>query len=185
MKLEIITLQAVKNYGSVLQAFATQELFREHGLDVSIINYVKNESLDKNLLSFWSGKNPIKAIVILPTLIRWKKVFGRFCKEKLSILGPVYSSENDFKGYPLLADLYCTGSDQVWNSKWNNGVIRPLYLSFVPATKFKFSFAASFGQEHLSDFEIEQTKRYINEYERISVRFDIPFNQRQMLFEIC
>lgn len=172
MKMELITLQAVKNYGSVLQALATQELFMSHGLDVSIINYQKKESRFENLLKLWAGKNPIKALVILPSLLRWRKVFDGFCKEYLNISGKIYTTDQDFESYPINSDLYCTGSDQVWNSKWNNGILAPLYLSFVPQDKFKFSFAASFGQERLSQNEVDETKRYIDQYKYISVRED-------------
>jgi len=170
MKLEIITLHAVKNYGSALQAFATQELFKSYGLGVSIINYEKMESRTENLLKFWAGNNPIKAVVMLPTIYRWKKVFNEFCAKYLNVTGPVYTTEEDFKSYPITAELYCTGSDQVWNSKWNNGVLTPLYLDFVPKDYFKFSFAASFGQERLTEDEVNKTKPYIEQYKYISVR---------------
>ena len=36
MKADLITLHAVRNYGSVLQAFATQEIFKKHGIDITI-----------------------------------------------------------------------------------------------------------------------------------------------------
>lgn len=64
----------------------------------------------------------------------------------------------------------CTGSDQVWNSKWNNGILPCLYLSFVPNDKYKFAFSASFGQSKLSTEEINKTKPYLEQYNRISVR---------------
>lgn len=170
MRVDIITLHAVKNYGSILQAFATQELFKAHGADARIINYVKNESRDENILNFWSGKNILKRVVIMPTAKRWKKVFGGFCKNYLNISGPIYTTEEDFRSFPIEADAYCTGSDQVWNSKWNNGILPMLYLNFVPDEKPKFSFSASFGQERLSDVEVVCTKKYIERYKYISVR---------------
>ena len=71
-----------------------------------------------------------------------------------------YTTEDDFKNYPLDADMFCTGSDQVWNSKWNQGIISSLYLSFVPEDKFRFSLAASFGQDKLSQDEVKATKKY-------------------------
>ena len=45
-----------------------------------------------------------------------------------------------------------------------------LYLDFVPADCYKFAFAASFGQDHLTEDEVNQTKGYITQYNRISVR---------------
>lgn len=36
-KIDVITLHAVKNYGSVLQTFATQEKLRQLGCEVEVI----------------------------------------------------------------------------------------------------------------------------------------------------
>lgn len=170
MKIDIITLHAVKNYGSVLQALATQEIFKEKGCQVRIINYIKEESKRDNLVKFWAGNNIIKKMVIWPTVIRWKTVFDDFCDKYLELTDSQYTSEEDFRRYPIDADLYCTGSDQVWNSVWNCGILSPLYLSFVPDDKYRFAFSASFGQQKLSEDEIAKTHEYIHKYNRISVR---------------
>lgn len=170
MKIDIITLHAVKNYGSVLQALATQEIFKEKGCQVRIINYIKEESKRGNLVKFWAGNNIIKKMVIWPTVIRWKTVFDDFCDKYLELTDSQYTSEEDFRRYPIDADLYCTGSDQVWNSVWNCGILSPLYLSFVPDDKYRFAFSASFGQQKLSEDEITKTHEYIHKYNRISVR---------------
>lgn len=170
MKIDIITLHAVQNYGSVLQAFATQELFKEYGCDVTIINYVREDVKYENLVKKWSKGNVVKAIAILPTIHRWKKVFLKFTEEHLNLSKKMYTTEKDFKEYPLNADAYCTGSDQVWNSSWNLGILPCLYLDFVPRNSYKFSFAASIGRDSLSQEEIEKTKLYLQEYKKISVR---------------
>lgn len=168
MKIDVITLQAVKNYGSVLQAFATKKLFESYGHKVSIINFQKTEAREENLMKLWAGNNIIKKIVMFPTINKWKKIFDEFCFGELEITGDKYTSKEDFETFPLDADLYCTGSDQVWNSKWNNGILPMLYLDFVPADCYKFAFAASFGQDHLTEDEVNQTKGYITQYNRIS-----------------
>lgn len=170
MKVDVITLHAVQNYGSVLQAFATQELFKQHGFEVTIINYVRENVRPENLIRTWSKGNPIKAIIMIPTIIRWKKIFPDFLNTYLNLSDRIYTSEDDFKTYPLTADVYCTGSDQVWNSKWNRGILPPLYLSFVPDNKYKFAFSASFGQSRLGNEEVSATRGYISRYARISVR---------------
>lgn len=170
MKVDIITLHAVNNYGSVLQAFATQELLKKHGCNVTIINYIRENMRSENLLKTWSKGNIIKKLVMLPTIKRWKNVFDGFRYIYLNLTDKIYTTEDDFVNYPLNADIYCTGSDQVWNSKWNEGIIPPLYLSFVPSTKYKFAFAASFGQDLLLKEEVENTFDYIFQYNTISVR---------------
>ena len=170
MKIDVITLNAVRNYGSVLQALATQELLKENGADVEIINYVREDVLPSNIAKTYGGNNILKRLAMIPTIIRWKVVFDKFQEKNLNLGKIKYTTEEDFKNYPLKADAYCTGSDQVWNSKWNKGIIYPMYLNFVPENYIKFSFASSFGQDILSDEEIDKTKKYITQYDFISVR---------------
>ena len=43
MKIEVITLHGVWNYGSVLQALATQSFFEQLGCTVEFINYKRND----------------------------------------------------------------------------------------------------------------------------------------------
>ncbi|WNR43506.1 polysaccharide pyruvyl transferase family protein [Paenibacillus roseipurpureus] len=170
MKVDLITLHAVKNYGSVLQAFATQEKFKEYGCDVRILNYIRPDVTDENLMTTWCGNNLLKKIVLLPSFYRWKKIFGGFIRDYLNLSDKVFSNEDDFIDFQSDADIYCTGSDQVWNSGWNNGVIKPLYLNFAPENSRKFAYAASFGNSVLSENEVAQTKELIEKYDYISVR---------------
>lgn len=170
MKIDVITLHAVQNYGSVLQAFATQKILESFGCEVTIINYAKERVRPENLLKTWSGNNPLKALIMYPTIKRWNRVFGEFCTNYLNLSGKMITTDSDFKEYPLDADAYCTGSDQVWNSIWNRGILTPLYLGFVPEDKFKFAFSSSFGQDRLEADEVRNTVKYIKQYKYISVR---------------
>lgn len=170
MRIDVITLHAVQNYGSVLQAFATQEILKRHGCEVTIINYSRDVVKYENLIKAWGKGNILRCIAIYPTIIRWKHVFKGFCDTYLHLSEQEYTKEEDFVDYPLNADGYCTGSDQVWNSKWNDGVIPPLYLYFVPRQCYKFAYSVSFGKAYLSKDEVDKTIKYINEYKHISTR---------------
>lgn len=172
MKVALITLHAIKNYGSVLQTLATQEIFKEYGCDVKLINYIREDSLDKNLLHTWCGSNPVKQIAMLPTLMKWKSVFNKFITQHFDLTEHVYTYPEDFKKYPIDADIFCTGSDQVWNTGWNGGIIKSLFLDFVPDKKFRFAYAASFGKKTLAENEVKETKELIAKYNFISVRED-------------
>lgn len=91
IKIDVITLHAVQNYGSVLQALATQEILKQHGCDVTIIDYVREDVRYENLVKKWSGGNPIKALAIIPTILRWKNVFQSFAKKYLDCMACVES----------------------------------------------------------------------------------------------
>ena len=50
MKVEIITLHNVKNYGSVLQTYVTQQVLKELGYDSEVIDYYREDLIEKNIL---------------------------------------------------------------------------------------------------------------------------------------
>ena len=170
LKVTVISMDAVPNYGSVLQAFATKNIFEKYECDVTFVDYAREDVRYDNLSKTWSNGNPIKSLIMMPTIRRWKKVFRRFREDNLNLTEHQYTSDEDFNKHVLVSDIFCTGSDQVWNSKWNHGIIRPLYLSFAPKESMKIAFSASFGQDRLQEEEINATKALINEYRYISVR---------------
>lgn len=95
-----------------------------------------------------------------------------------------YRTEKELLEDIPVADAYCTGSDQVWNSYWNEGVDRPLYLSFVPGNKFRFSYAASIGNSELSEEEAKEVKPMLSLYKHITVRENTGIDiMRSMEFE--
>lgn len=172
----VITLQNIRNYGSALQALATQEIFRSLGCEVDFIDYVREDNVSpaSRIRKWCRGMNALKkgvyACLLYPTFIRQNKVFGRFLKEHLNTLPGIYSTEEDFAHFPITSDIYCTGSDQTWNSGWNDGILPPLFLSFVPDGVRKIAYAASFGKSKLDDWEKQETKELLKRYYAISVR---------------
>ena len=172
LKVSVITFLDGRNYGCSLQGYATQEKFKELGCEFEFIHYSHLNSRGIKQLASWGKNNPIKMAVLLPSLLRQTKIFDSFKKNYLKLSKDIYKSEEDFSGYTPDSDIYCTGSDQVWNSSLIQGIETPFYLSFLPQGVRKISFAASFGKERLSDEDVERTKGYIEQYECISVRED-------------
>ena len=71
---------------------------------------------------------------------------------------------------PPQADVYITGSDQVWNSSFLPGekVDEPFYLGFKKGKKI--SYASSFGKTSIPDKNIEEVSSYLKQYMHLSVR---------------
>ena len=109
-------------------------------------------------------------VIISFSYIKKKIVFDSFLQKYIKITPKTYRTEKELLENIPFADAYCTGSDQVWNSYWNEGVDRPLYLSFVPENKFRFSYASSIGNAELSQKEIEEIKPMLALYKHITVR---------------
>lgn len=170
MKAAVITLHNMCNYGSQLQAYATQEKLRQYFDDVVLIDYRRPDTYGIRFLRYFSKGNPVKAAAVLPTLLHYKRLFGDFQKEYIHLTNKTYLIEKDFENFEDIADVYFSGSDLVWNTGMNHGVIPMYYLSFVSEGRPKYAYASSFGEAKLSAREIEQTKDYIRRFTKISVR---------------
>lgn len=182
MKIDVITLHRAENYGSVLQTLALQIKLEELGHDVHVLDYYPKRFTNEGLLRRLRNKseklkNPVfllfAKILIYPSYLRKNHVFGNFIEKYIYLKGPTFqTNEEAAQKLTLDADAYCTGSDQVWNSYWNEGIEKALFLNFVPKGKFVFSYASSIGLSELPQEEVEETKRLLQKYEYISVRED-------------
>lgn len=182
MRIDIITLHRAENYGSVLQTLALQVKLEELGHDVHVLDYYPERFTNKGLLRRLRNKsdklkNPIFLLaaktLIYPSYLRKNHVFGNFIDKYIRLKGPAFQTNEDAaQKLSFDADAYCTGSDQVWNSHWNEGIEKALFLDFVPKGKLVFSYASSIGLSVLPQEEIEETKRLLERYECISVRED-------------
>ena len=174
MRVAIVTLHRVYNYGSVLQTYATQKVFEKCGNDVKIIDYITPQRTKWRL--FW-GKgaegqsNIIYRIAKIGSFILKEKTFGSFVRTRLK-LTKKYVTAHDLQKDPPKADLYVTGSDQTWNSQYNEGIDRGFFLDFLPESARRIAFVSSFGKAELDKKEIEETRRLLRRYEKISVRED-------------
>ena len=81
-----------------------------------------------------------------------------------------YKSEKELESENFDYDVYCTGSDQVWNYGWNERIEYPYYLAFAPESARKISYAASFGKSKLESDEVNETRRLLKRYDSISLR---------------
>ncbi|MBQ5982968.1 MAG: polysaccharide pyruvyl transferase family protein [Prevotella sp.] len=177
MKVANITLQAINNYGSVLQTFATEQVFRQIGCDVFTINYIRETA---RLNSFWK----IILSKSLPPKLKIKKLITRYVipknnrvdvmefyrKNQLHLTEKTYYSDTDLENDCPEADIYCTGSDQTWNTICQGDVPKAFFLHFVPKGKKKISFSASFGIPVLPQKDKEEVKELLSTYSAISVR---------------
>jgi len=175
-QITVITLQNIRNYGSALQALATQSIFERLDCKVDFINFIRSDqrTIGSRIRTWCEGLNPIKkalyALALCPTFLRQDKVFKDFLAKYLNVQGKQYSTDEDFKNYPITSDIYCTGSDQTWNSGWNRGIIKAMFLNFVPDNVRKIAYAASFGKSKLDEWERGETRKLLERYYAISVR---------------
>jgi Polysaccharide pyruvyl transferase. len=180
MKAAIITTHTVPNYGAVLQTYATQEIIRKYGYETEVIDYWRHSNKPNIMFKsglrnskFWNRNvfSRIGYYVLAYPVYRIRRSFRDiFVKEKVNLTPRKYFSETEIEADIPEADVYITGSDQVWNSECNDGICTPFFLKFVPAGGKRISLASSFGKACLDDWEKEQTKELLKKYDYISVR---------------
>lgn len=180
-KIKTITCHNVYNYGASLQEYALLEYLKSLGYDPETINY--NPDYLSNHFNLFAISNPkfdtnivLRSIYILlkfPSRVlslRRKYSFDKFDDKYIKSTKKNYTSNQELKDDIPEADVYICGSDQIWNSFFQNGKDPAFYLDFVPENKLKISYAASFATETIEDnlknFVYEKVKR-IN---HISVR---------------
>jgi len=174
MKISVITLHRVFNFGSVLQAYATQMLFEKLGHETEIIDYIPKSWQTKNLLFGGFKKASLKKKFYMifrafSVLLKQKTIWG-FLKRNVK-LTKKYLSYDELCKNPPQADVYCTGSDQIWNSTYCKGD-PSFYLQFgKPETK-RIAYAASFGKTELDGDESETVKKYLSQYASLTLRED-------------
>jgi len=164
-----MTLIGIENYGSLLQVFATQKKLEKYAENVKFINCIHNLRLADLMKHQHLFKIPFKFI----RTILYNKNLKSLKKMGVKLSDNVYMSENEFRRFNSDADIYCTGSDQIWNPGCVSDMpFGPRFLSFIPNGKQKFSYASSFGMDWMDVEIVEKTKNWIHQYGRISVRED-------------
>lgn len=178
MKVLITTMHRGHNYGSALQTYALSEVIKQQGHVVYILDYIpkriQNSIILTTLLKKLFNKSTNKyekynAIRGLFIHISNEFYYNRFFNKHLKLTRKYYSIKDIEKNMPD-ANIYLTGSDQVWNSNHNQGIDKVFFLSFVPQNIKKIAYAASFGKQELETWEIKETQYLLQRYQAISVR---------------
>lgn len=186
MKIEVITLHNVKNYGSLLQTYATQTTLEELGHEVEFIDYERKDLREDDALKNrvnsskvfsqnWITK-AIGYVILRGSIEKQKRIFREFLNNHIHLTKKRYYSNEELKKECPKADIYMCGSDQVWNSTWNQGFEYPFFLDFVPEGKTKVAYSSSFGKTEIPEEEKAETKRMLNKYKAISVRESTALN---------
>jgi len=178
-KVKVITRHAVANYGSLLQTYATQHVIEKLGHEVEIINYVPREEQSwrqafvRYHIRGVSQRNPLyKLVFLLSQMINYGfsyRMFKRFRKRFSIKEGALYSTPAELKSNPPRADIYVTGSDQVWGNIGTQPYDPAFFLHFAPAEKRCIAYSASFGTTQ-PDIDPATLVKMMNKYSAINVR---------------
>lgn len=176
MNIKVITRHAPSNYGSLLQSIATVTILERLGHTCEIIDYIRDDEHGLKAVTTvldgkqgWNG-NLLKKLAYIalryPEEKRAEMKFSRMRKNYLKLTGLCRTHE-DLKR--LKADMFMTGSDQVWGPTLNGHYDEAYFLSFVK-DKPKTAYAASFGRTDFTPQVLSEYKKLLSAYSGIAVR---------------
>lgn len=177
MKIGILSMQRIFNYGSFLQAYGLKCLLEETGNQVEFVDYAPGPCLiqgeSKNGLFRKVGKvfSALQGTAPLAEKIRFIQYKRHYAAKYFPYLGIT-----DAKNLSPELDLLVIGSDEVFNcvqSNTNVGFTPALFGQGIHA-KRRISYAASFGNTTIGKLEQHnvnvQVAQWLKELDCLSVR---------------
>lgn len=176
-KVGIITFHASHNYGSMLQAYALQQVILGMGFDCEIINFRTERQICYYQPGFRRGtvQGKIKrCLFLLPyfkLLLKKYHLFEDFLQNDLQLTDKTYTTLEELAAESFPYDYYISGSDQIWNTccfdfDW------AFYLAFVRSGE-KIAYAPSMGpfaEKAILPIYYDRIKQLLRSYTSISVR---------------
>ena len=168
----ILTFQSAYNFGAVLQAYALQQYLIANYGQTKILDY-HNSDIDKVYEMPTVSELMVKPKQAISRFLRYVLYRGKNARidqfrRDFFNLTERYDKNNIFDANDE-ADVFITGSDQVWNHMII-GKDTSYFLDFVDMGKATCSYAASIGVKVIPDEYIELYKKAITHIHKISVR---------------
>jgi len=183
----LVTCYFMNNYGSKLQAYATQQILDELEIENYTVNYeelygnmnkIKIKFYLKNILAFDAFLAQFKrysfrfTMKFKPTLkenvISREKALKAFEKNRFRLTKAYKFDCLSTMVKELNAQSVIVGSDQLWLP---SNIYADYYtLNFVPDNVKKISYATSFGVSSLDKKTKNLAKKFLNRFNKISVR---------------
>lgn len=173
----LITRHNVPNYGSVMQAYATENVLRALSCSPITLDYRRsNETLEGQIRRHSEGRSLVHRFyrrAIWPVLRRRSERTFRAMREQMLTLSEPCDETNIWDSLPE-TDVFLTGSDQVWNAL-GDGMIDGAFfwegVERLPGQRI-VSYAASFGRDVVTSGYERKVGELLARYDAISVRED-------------
>lgn len=179
-KVGIITVHCLPNWGSVLQAYALQQIIKRLGFEVENIDYRFPNEFHWERGKKWGMKPPltlrnmfrsIKNTAMYTMNLKARPLMyllDLFIKNNMK-LSKRYINYNELHKNPPIYDIYVSGSDQIWNPNTMLGDYSYMF-DFAPVDAKIISYASSFSCRNIPESMKPQYKRHLSRYASITVR---------------
>lgn len=183
-KVALATCYFKNNYGSVLQAYATQEFLDQNDIPNETIDISKNKDFSNSKKKYYSTQlfnfPFIKTKFGMVKFQLYKKLNKKLGKnvaardqefeefKSVFRLSRPYTSYSELNEYAKNAKAVIVGSDQLWLPV---NVVADYYtLNWCPDNIPKISYSTSFGVSSIPQKYREQYKVFLNRLDHLSVR---------------
>lgn len=175
IRIGILTIHSAYNYGSALQALALKEALEElEDISAEIIDFQPMSIMRPYSIALRDNVNSVKGFVKFVLSKKTRKIkketFDCFWKDNAALSRKTYKSGKDLLETNQLYDWFVVGSDQVWNPDIVREDFRAFCLNFADDTKFKITYASSFGALRISAAELAFLCESLKSFNMISVR---------------
>lgn len=163
------------NIGTYLQAYALARIAENKNVDVEYVNYIRPRSrwIWKSYSAWkkhggWARGAAAAVYGLFVDLISLRRCKG-FLESRVR-LSKRYFSIEQLRKDPPIADLYLTGSDQVWNPVHNDGMDRAFFLNYGSEKALRFAYAASIGLDSIPEEFKADMVAMLGKYSLIATR---------------
>lgn len=169
-KVLLVTIFRVPNYGSMLQAFATQVILQDAGFECSVLNYdhINCEWSQKHGIKKQSISNKIGRFFGVKPHHRKSNKLNAFAKRYLNLTKSYQSLCEIAKNEGGKFNLYVVGSDQVWNSRFTN--CDPVFLLDFVNDSNKIAISSSFASKTIESKYLSTYVNALKKFKYITVR---------------
>ncbi len=167
MKIGIMTMHRVQNMGSVLQAYALQHKLAQLGYEAELIDYIFPAPRKTKFSIYAFVGSLLNAVQGFPKQKTEKKL--EFFRKQYLHCSPTSYTRERLMSDPPKYDLYCTGSDQVWNPL-HVGDDTSFMFDFVANDKPRIAFASSFASKRIEEPFYSLYAEQLKKYSSIAVR---------------
>ena len=174
MKKVLIYTYKHSNYGAVLQAYALRKyLASTYSADVKIVDFTTDDHLKEDRVIKTAGSLVERIVFTFFNVLHFKEIKRRnnnieSFKNKYLIQTKRFSSVEELIANNPCADIYITGSDQVFNPSSNYFPV--YYLNFDKGPGVKVAYAPSFGISNFTNDITEKIRALVEDFDYLSCR---------------
>lgn len=178
-KIGLLTFHYSHNFGGNLQAYATQKVVSDLGVECEIIDY-RIEKKEKNKIGVLGNylnlvktkknrKYTLSRLLKKDDFRSRNNRFEDFRKKYLNISKEIYRYEEELQETQGKYDLFISGSDQIWNPT-NYTYTDAFYFSFLKEGDKRISYASSLGVSYIPAVRSERIKELLERFNLLSCR---------------